>query len=212
MDITTILGIGRIAERLIIVIISGLSIYMGFKLFAINSAKSIAAGEEAEFSYKTFLLKLKNVGPGIFFSLFGSAIIITSLINPLNIHETKENPNSKDSSLNNYNVKYLSEYEKKDLRRWIIALNMVTSIVNLPQEQTIPSPDRFLLKKNATITVELRNYLLGLYFTPQKRDTWLRWKDVLAMNPNEVPSDLLEITSAVDRLGSLTIDEGSLNE
>lgn len=206
MELITILGIGRIAERLIIVVIAGLSFYFGYRLFNIKSSKS---EEEAEFSYKTFLIKLKKVGPGVFFSLFGSAIVITSLINPLSYNAEVKQPYIENDGPPINSFKYLSDSEKNDLRRWIISLNFITSIAEFPINHNITSPDRSLLKENSIIAIEIRNYLLGMYFNPQKRDTWLRWKDTLSNNPNEVPEDILETVRAVDKLGSLTMTDGA---
>ncbi len=66
---------GRVLERLIIVAIAGLSMFYGFRLFAITAA------DEGSLTAKAggWQIKLAKVGPGVFFALFGAAIVIYAL-------------------------------------------------------------------------------------------------------------------------------------
>lgn len=66
----------RMGERLIAVIIGGLSVYLGFRLF-------MALPDKVDASGKIIMpggidIKLSRVGPGIFFALFGVSIVISS--------------------------------------------------------------------------------------------------------------------------------------
>ena len=74
MDIVTVL---RMFERLLAVGIGGMSIYLGYLLFlALPSARD----GSGEFHFPMDLrIVLSRVGPGIFFALFGAAVVALSL-------------------------------------------------------------------------------------------------------------------------------------
>jgi hypothetical protein len=65
----------RLAERILIAAGGILSVYLGYKLFYVSSLK------EGSGSLKSSLfdVSLTKVGPGIFFALFGSFVMVTSL-------------------------------------------------------------------------------------------------------------------------------------
>ena len=79
MDWLTAFILIRGAERIIIVLIGGASIWMGWRLFAALGAD---ASQSAEFGGASLTIKLQKVGPGIFFALFGSLLIAASFWNP----------------------------------------------------------------------------------------------------------------------------------
>lgn len=66
---------GRVLERLLIVIFGGAALYWGYKLFSITTSeagKLIAQRGEWKF-------QLSQVGPGVFFALFGASILVYAL-------------------------------------------------------------------------------------------------------------------------------------
>ena len=78
MDWLTAFILIRGAERIIIVLIGGASIWMGWRLFA---ALGGDASQSAEFGGASLTIKLQKVGPGVFFALFGSLLIAASFWN-----------------------------------------------------------------------------------------------------------------------------------
>lgn len=89
----------RGSERIISILIAGLLIYLGYLLFlklpdkTDSSGKVILPGNISVF--------LSRVGPGAFFALFGSVILVYSLINPLTIkQDDKEVQYSQDPQSN----------------------------------------------------------------------------------------------------------------
>ena len=74
-DHTTTL-VGRAIERIIIVIGGVCSLYFGFLLFRNNLEEK----GDLEAKVKGFYLKLRDVGPGVFFGLFGAAILVFSTL------------------------------------------------------------------------------------------------------------------------------------
>lgn len=78
-------------ERILIVLAGLACLYWGYRLFA------IATKEQGEFSARQgerFQLSLKNVAPGIWFAMFGTAVLIVAFVRPVEISV----PNGNSSS------------------------------------------------------------------------------------------------------------------
>jgi hypothetical protein len=69
----------RAVERIIVVAFGGISLILGWNLFK----SGILRQQQAEFSKAGFSIKMLNVGPGVFFALFGAAILVTALSKPV---------------------------------------------------------------------------------------------------------------------------------
>src|SRR5262245_31307175 len=67
----------RLAERMLSVLIGGMAIYLGYRLFL-----AIPNATDAEGRFKlpwNTSIVLSRIGPGVFFALFGSVIVGSSL-------------------------------------------------------------------------------------------------------------------------------------
>ena len=78
----------RSIERIVAVLIGGLSIYLGFRLF-------LAIPERTESAGKVVLpggisIYLTRIGPGAFFALFGSIVVATSFHQAISYHENSQ--------------------------------------------------------------------------------------------------------------------------
>ena len=73
MDILLMRGI----ERLVIVLIGGMAIYLGYRLFL--AVKAEAVGEARITLPRDVTVMMSRVGPGVFFALFGSLVVVASL-------------------------------------------------------------------------------------------------------------------------------------
>ena len=76
----------RALERIIAVIIGGMSIYLGYRLFAHLPWRQDSAGE-----FKLpggISIYLSRVGPGVFFALFGAAVVALSLYRAVTFTES----------------------------------------------------------------------------------------------------------------------------
>jgi hypothetical protein len=74
-ELGTATELGRVLERLAIVAIAGLSMFYGFRLFAITTTDDGSLMARAG----GWQIKLAKIGPGVFFAFFGAAIIIYAL-------------------------------------------------------------------------------------------------------------------------------------
>lgn len=139
----------RVIERLLAVIIGGLSIYLGYRLF-------IKVPEQKDSEGKVTLpgdisIVLSRVGPGVFFSLFGAAVVVVSLQQNLTLDVTNKASVTAESSekTSNVNVRYMGEGgepspAKRDalraeVRRTIAELNKLPTLLpsNVPPSRRI---------------------------------------------------------------------------
>lgn len=73
----------RFFERITVVLIGGMAIYLGFRLFREVPKHRDSAGNLV--LPWDISIKLTRVGPGIFFALFGVAVVTSALFRPLEI-------------------------------------------------------------------------------------------------------------------------------
>jgi hypothetical protein len=66
----------RFAERLIVTCSGVLALYLGYRLFAVASARSPEVGKITTELPARLKLQIESIGPGVFFALFGTAILI----------------------------------------------------------------------------------------------------------------------------------------
>jgi hypothetical protein len=89
MDPQSLVIVLRMAERIIGVIIGGLLIYWGYRLFLSLPGKRGRDGGTGDFALAGGTkLKLSKVGPGVFFALFGTALIVFSLTRSVSLTTT----------------------------------------------------------------------------------------------------------------------------
>lgn len=71
----------RGVERVIITIIAGSTIYWGFRLFAL----ALPTDNEFSAGKGNFTLKMRRIGPGVLFALFGAVILSINLLRPISL-------------------------------------------------------------------------------------------------------------------------------
>jgi hypothetical protein len=93
----------RVIERVLAVVIGGLSIYLGYRLF-------IRLPKQKDSSGKVMLpgdisIFFSRVGPGVFFSLFGAAVVVVSLQHGLELDLANKASVTGDSTEKTANLK-----------------------------------------------------------------------------------------------------------
>lgn len=134
----------RVIERVLAVVIGGLSIFLGYRLF-------IKLPEQKDSSGKVILpgdisIFFSRVGPGVFFSLFGAAVVVVSLQHGLELdlaNKSSVTPESTEKTAN-LKVRYMGGADELDpakrdalraeARRTIAELNKLPTMLpaNVP--------------------------------------------------------------------------------
>lgn len=128
MDTESVLALGRVFERISIVIVAALSLWMGWILYV----KGVDKKQEAEIQHDKTILKLKDVGPGAFFAIVGAVVLMVSLGNSLRLEGLGGKEDNK--KVVSYGGTLVTDPSPSDL------ITAVTSLNATLNEDTI-SPD-----------------------------------------------------------------------
>jgi hypothetical protein len=138
----------RVIERVLAVVIGGLSIFLGYRLFIKlpehkdSSGKVILPGDISIF--------FSRVGPGVFFSLFGAAVVVVSLQHGLEFDlANKSNVTAESTEKTaNLKVRYMGGADelgpakrdalRAEARRTIAELNKLPTML----AANVPAPRR----------------------------------------------------------------------
>jgi uncharacterized membrane protein YfcA len=76
----------RLLERILSVVIGGLAIYLGYRLF-LNVPEHRDSQGKVTLPWNTTVI-LSRVGPGVFFALFGAIVVSLSFVKPIDYDDT----------------------------------------------------------------------------------------------------------------------------
>lgn len=137
----------RFLERITAVVIGGMAVYFGFRLFQ-------EIPEHKDSSGKFVLpwdisIVMTKIGPGVFFALFGVAAVCLALMRPLEI--TSQKPVQSSEKGGRDSIRYIDEPSSSDdhstrydarvfLRKEIAVLNTIPHLLkpNLPEHELNP--------------------------------------------------------------------------
>lgn len=103
MDFSQLLLL-RVIERILAVLIGGFSIYLGYRLFIEMPYKNDSSGKvELPGDISIFF---SRVGPGVFFSLFGAAVVAVSIYRGLEIDTSIAPAADKTENIPKVNIHY----------------------------------------------------------------------------------------------------------
>jgi hypothetical protein len=154
MDPELIAVFARSAERLLIAVGGLLGLYFGFRLFLARILK----GQDAVFETGTITIKLVQVGPGVFFALFGAAVMIYAIIHPLSFEQSNvaqtstpsQTPSGKTPSIATSKLSYYNDAARAAARTTALrkcqAINTARQVLdNRIQHEPSESPERIRL-------------------------------------------------------------------
>jgi hypothetical protein len=82
-------------QRILSIVVGGMLIYFGYRLFLSLPGKRRRDSGSGEFSLgRSSKLKLSKVGPGVFFAIFGAGLIAYSFANPMKVNIPGAAPNA----------------------------------------------------------------------------------------------------------------------
>lgn len=86
-------------QRILCILIGGMLVYFGYRLFLSLPGKRGRDGGSGEFSLgRSSKVKLSKVGPGVFFAIFGAGLIAYSLANPMRVNIPEAAPSAATTS------------------------------------------------------------------------------------------------------------------
>jgi hypothetical protein len=132
METEVVFALGRALERLGIVAISGLTLWYGFRLFTIVTDADARARLEGQ----GFNLSFTRVGPGVFFALFGSVVLVYALKSPLDL------PLSRGGGGDGQRVSYNLGSAQTSYKATISALNQLEMVANQVNAGELRPADR----------------------------------------------------------------------
>jgi hypothetical protein len=135
-----LLVLGRVVERVLIVLICGASLGFGWNLFR----EGIVKDQQAEFSKGQWKVALKQVGPGVFFALFACVGLVFAVTSPLTLGKTPD-PREKGHAVPlaagvvaNYDAPEGIDAATADE---IKAINTLTSLWRSDRSSNAPKPE-----------------------------------------------------------------------
>ena len=191
MDLDSLI-LGRIIERLFVVLFGGLALFLGWRLFMVG----VADPQIAEIKFKDWKVSLRQVGPGSVFAALGIAVIGFALFRPLEISDNAKSADAADAR--GRKVSYLNP--RNDLRYWVRALNTVARLdVNqLTGDSAFATSRKAELAQAQEAIVSLRNILLTEKFARSDLQAWQRYQNDYLNDPRSVPGEMRPILSALE--------------
>lgn len=176
----------RAIERIVIVLIGGASLWMGWQLFLRLQLET----QQAELDFNKISVKLQRVGPGIFFAAFGTVLLGLAIyqLPTLKMPSDTIPPSPVNNTLS---LTYFGQDVTSD-KRTVRALNTVISI----DPKNVTYTDGPVVEADfAKALVELQkmryNLLLSRFSSPQL-DTWIKYGSKFSNDPNSAPPEVRE--------------------
>ncbi len=160
---------GRVVERLLDTVAGITSLVLGWNLFRVG----VITEQSAELELHTLSVKLQKVGPGVFFALFGTALLVYGVSNPLSFVPTGRNEA----------IRYMNSLPDQYLRPLIFALNTPINLIEPRKDQKIPPADLSLVADARSGLIEVRKLLLTPRFGTEAIDLWDRKGDEFESTP-----------------------------
>jgi hypothetical protein len=170
MSENEILILGRTIERILIVLICGASLGLGWNLFR----EGIVKDQQAVFSKGEWKVALKQVGPGVFFALFAVVGLVFAITSPATVGPS---PGSKvaagNTPIGGWNWAVDSSASKAT-RDELKAINTLTLLWRTDRSPKTPTAEVQAGDQAARMLIERKEKLLGAIF-PQFYD---RYKEI----------------------------------
>jgi len=202
------LFLGRVVERILIVIFGGLSLVLGWRLFMVG----VVDPQIAEIKFKDWKVSLRQVGPGSVFAALGIGVMAVSLARPLEISEGTKvyatPPEAGAAPGAASGTRTLSYLDRPDeLRHWVRVLNTFARLdTGRLQGDSVSATDmRAELARAQEEIVVMRNLMLLGKFPEADIAAWQKYHDAYLNDPGSVPDNLRPKLSAIEPWMNATI-------
>lgn len=170
----------RAVERVIVCIFGGVSMILGWNLFRAG----VLTDQTASVTFQKLSAKIERAGPGVFFALFGAAILVYALRSPLSVSgatqispavaQEKVGPQTASpgvGSSSSYKSSYLGG-ERGDAREFAQAVNTVELLVGPKQLAGLSPAESAAFERARTVLTDARDSLVGDRFGYDSLETF----------------------------------------
>jgi len=198
------LFLGRIVERILVVLFGGLALVLGWRLFMVG----VVDPQIAEIKFKDWKVSLRQVGPGSVFAALGIAVMAFALSRPLEITEGTKvyaTPPEDGATAGARTLSYLDRPD--DLRHWVRVLNTFARLdAGRLQGDSVSATDmKAELARAQQEIVVMRNLMLLEKFSEADIAAWQKYQDAYLNDPRSVPDNLRPTLSALEPWMNSTI-------
>jgi hypothetical protein len=188
------LFLGRIVERILVVIFGGLSLVLGWRLFMVG----VVDPQIAEIKFKDWKVSLRQVGPGSVFAALGIGVMAFALSRPLEISEGTKVYATPPEAAGARTVSYLGTSD--DLKHWVRVLNTFARLdaARLQGDSVLASDMRAELARAQEEIAIMRNLLLLEKFSEADIAAWQKYQDAYLNDPRSVPDNVRPTLSAIE--------------
>jgi hypothetical protein len=161
--------LGRSLERILIVGSAALSLYYGYRLFSLSTA------EQGELAAKmgSWQLNIARVGPGVFFALFGSAVLVYALSQSTSIKTESSGATEVHGALG---VAVKDKDQRTEVLRAVNTLSQLVTTGSLP-----PTPEALETLRRVSNALEpVRKQLVDQRFGEGAYAEWARLSQLQA--------------------------------
>lgn len=188
--------LGRIVERILVVLFGGLSLILGWRLFIVG----VVDPQIAEIKFRDWKVSLRQVGPGSVFAALGIAVLVFALSRPLEIRDgvNANVPLASAGAASSRTVSYMATPE--DLRHWVRVLNTFArlDVGRLQQNSAGATAMKSELERARKAVVDIRNMLLLEKFSQTDIAAWRKYESAYLQNPLSVPGEVRQLLSTLE--------------
>jgi hypothetical protein len=188
MESELFLSYFRGAERLLIVFFGGMSLLLGWHLFKLG----VVRDQRAEIKKGDFAVNLQKVGPGVFFALFGAAILVISIIYGLKSGAKNDDEGGSGPSYFVVNSSKQDNFEK------VKAINTLRSISRLPPDSDFSVMKTKLLRSQAQLH-KIRDALIEASVGKKKYDIWRKHRNDYLANRELIDDETLRVLDDINK-------------
>ena len=179
MTTDQILVLGRVMERILTCLFGGVSLFLGWNLFRVG----ILDHQSAALSAHGWRVDLKRVGPGIFFALFGAAVLAISIHSPLTIEAQKPTPVAAGDVASKINYDIGKDPAIK--KQWVASINTILTVATGDKSG---DSQKAAMGRAAVDLKTLRNTLVISQFGPDRFAEYQREVDRFSRDPDSFDS------------------------
>lgn len=201
------LFLGRIVERVLVVMFGGLSLVLGWHLFRVG----VVDPQIAEIKFKDWKVSLRQVGPGSVFAALGIGVMAVALSRPLQVtdgtvvYAPPPTTSAATAMAGNRTISYGAVPE--DLRRWVRVLNTFArlDVDRLQQDSASAAAMKAELGRAQEEIVSIRDTLLLIKFSQTDIAAWQKYHEAYLQDPRSVPGDVRPTLSTLEPWMTSTI-------